>query len=85
MCAWKREIASLGVRCPNCRQLEELAREPAAAVGVKATSSTVTDIQQIMTYAIVGTPALVINDAVRFFVRIPQVEEVVAWLQEAKG
>ena len=77
------EIKILGTGCPKCKRLEQLAREAAAKVGVDATFTKVTDIQQIMTYPIVGTPGLVINGEVKSSGRIPQVEEVVAWMKEA--
>ena len=77
------EIKILGTGCPKCKRLEQLAREAAAQVGVDATFTKVTDIQQIMTYPIVGTPGLVINGEVKSSGRIPKVEEVVAWMKEA--
>jgi len=76
------EIKILGTGCPNCKRLEQIARDAAAKAGVEATFTKVTDIQQIMTYPIVGTPGLVINGEVKSSGRIPRPEEVVAWMKE---
>jgi small redox-active disulfide protein 2 len=77
------EIKILGTGCPKCKRLEEIAREAAAATGVQAVFTKVTDIQQIMNYPITSTPALVIDETVKSSGRLPRKEEVVAWVKEA--
>jgi small redox-active disulfide protein 2 len=77
------EIKILGTGCPKCKRLEQVAREAAAKAGVDASFTKVTSIQEIMTYPIVGTPGLVIDGEVKSSGRIPQLEEVVAWIQGA--
>ena len=77
------DIKILGIGCPKCKRLEQVARDAAAKAGVDATFAKVTDIRQIMAYPIVGSPGLVINGEVKSSGHIPQVEQVVAWMKEA--
>ncbi|MGB9592739.1 MAG: thioredoxin family protein [Anaerolineae bacterium] len=79
------EIKVLGTGCPNCLRLERVAREAAQEAGMQAEFVKVTDIAEIMTYPILGTPGLVINGKVKSSGRIPRKEEIIAWLKEAKG
>lgn len=76
------EIKILGTGCPNCKRLEQTAREAAATLGVDATFVKVTGVNEIMSYPIAHTPALVINGQVKCSGRQPSVQEVMAWLQE---
>ena len=77
------EIKILGIGCPKCKRLEQVAREAAAEAGIEATFTKVTEIKDIMAYPINGTPALVIDEQVKSAGRIPQKEEILAWLREA--
>jgi small redox-active disulfide protein 2 len=77
------EIKILGPGCPNCKRLERLARQAAAEVGLEATFTKVTTIQDIVSYPISSTPGLVVNEEVKSSGRIPRKEEVIAWLREA--
>jgi len=79
------EVRILGTGCPNCQRLERVAREAAQEAGVQAEFVKVTDIRQIMTYPILGTPGLVINGRVKSSGRIPRKEEIIAWLKEAEA
>ncbi len=79
------EIKILGIGCPKCKRLEELAREAAIEAGVEATFVKVTDVQAIMSYPIMSTPALVIDELVKSSGRLPRKEEIVAWLKEAQS
>ncbi|MBN1138663.1 MAG: TM0996/MTH895 family glutaredoxin-like protein [Anaerolineae bacterium] len=77
------EIKVLGTGCPNCQRLEKLAKEAAVEMGVEATFIKVTDMRKIMTYDIVGTPGLAINDKVVSSGRIPTKAEVTTWIANA--
>lgn len=76
------EILVLGPGCPNCDRLERVARQAVQEAGVEATIGHVTKMSEIMAYPITGTPALVINGALKASGRVPRKEEIVAWLQE---
>lgn len=76
-------VKILGSGCANCRKLESVAREAAAASGVQADFVKVTDMQQIMDYDLLSTPGLVINEKVVSSGRIPTVADVQGWLAQA--
>ena len=75
------EIKILGMGCPKCKRLEELAREAAGELGVEATFTKVKEMDAIMAYDIISTPALVINEEVKSSGRIPRKEDIVEWIQ----
>lgn len=77
------DIKVLGPGCPNCHRLERIVREAILEMGMEATISKVTDMRKIMTYDIVGTPGLVINNRVLSSGRIPTKAEVTTWLANA--
>jgi len=77
------EIKILGTGCPNCQRLERIAREAVTEMGVEATFVKVTDMRKIMTYDILGTPGLVINEKVASSGRIPTKSEIVSMLATA--
>jgi small redox-active disulfide protein 2 len=58
-------IKILGTGCPKCKKLETNAREAAAQAGLSAEIRKVTDINDIMRYNVVMTPALVIDEEVK--------------------
>ncbi len=78
------EIKILGGGCAKCERLEKLAREVAAEMGVEATFTKVKDLDAIMAYDVVSTPALVIDEEeVKPSGRVPRREEIVEWLRTA--
>ncbi len=77
------EIKILGTGCPKCKRLEQTARQAAEQAGVEATFVKVTDINDIMSYPIASTPALVVNGVVKSSGRLPSAQEIVGWLQPA--
>jgi len=79
------EIKILGGGCPKCQRLEALAREAAAELGVEAIFGHVKEMDKIMAYDIIGTPALVIDEVVKSSGRIPQKDKITAWIREAQN
>ena len=73
-------VKILGSGCANCKKLETVAREAAAASKVEAEFVKVTDMQQIMAYDLLSTPGLVVNEKLVSSGRIPTVAEVQKWL-----
>ena len=76
------EIKVLGMGCPNCKRLEKLTRQAAGELGVDATVVKVENMDQIMAYDILATPALVIDEKVVVSGRVPRKDEIAAWIQE---
>lgn len=77
------EIKILGTGCPKCKRLEQTARKAAEEAGIAATFVKVTDINDIMSYPIASTPALVMDGEVKSSGRLPSTQEIVGWLQSA--
>lgn len=75
------DIKILGSGCAKCKRLEQLTKEAADALGIEAIFDHVTDINKIMAYPIVATPALVINEEVKAAGRMPSKEEISTWLK----
>jgi small redox-active disulfide protein 2 len=73
-------VKILGSGCANCKKLEAVAREAAASAGLEAEFIKVTDMKTIMTYDMLSTPGLVINDQLVSSGRIPTQAEVRQWL-----
>ncbi len=70
------EIKILGSGCAKCKSLENLTRNVVKEEGIDAEIIKVEDIQEIMKYHIMVTPALVINEKVEIKGRIPSVSEL---------
>ena len=77
------EIKILGTGCANCKRLESVARQAVAEMGVEATITEVTDMAKIVSYDIVTTPGLVIDEKVVSSGRIPSKAEVTTWVTNA--
>jgi small redox-active disulfide protein 2 len=69
-------IKVLGGGCANCRSLEKAAGNAIAELNIEATIEKVQDFQEIASYGIMRTPALVINENVALYGRVPAVSEL---------
>ena len=74
-------IKILGSGCAKCNRLEQLTREVVAELGLAATFEHVTEMDKIMAYPIMTTPALVIDEEVKVSGRMPSRDEIKAWLK----
>jgi small redox-active disulfide protein 2 len=76
-------IKVLGPGCTNCKNLERVTREAVAALGIDATIEKVEDYPTIAAYGIMSTPALVVDEEVVVYGRVPKVGELSALLTPA--
>jgi len=76
-------IRILGTGCAKCQRLEQLTREVAAELGIAADFEHVREMDKIMAYPIMSTPALVVDEDVKCSGRIPSREEIAGWLRPA--
>ena len=74
------KIEILGTGCPKCKELEANARKALEATGKTAEVVKVTNIDDIIGYGVMSTPALVIDGEVKCSGRIPNPEEIGGWL-----
>lgn len=75
-------IKILGTGCPNCLRLEGLTNEVVKEMGVEADFEKVQDIPGILSYGIMSTPGLVINEKVKSFGKIPSKSEIKNYIEE---
>ena len=74
-------IKILGTGCAKCKRLEQLTREVVTELDLTAEFDHVTEMNKIMAYPIMSTPALVINEQVKVAGRMPSKEEIAGWLK----
>ena len=74
-------IKILGSGCAKCQRLEQLTREVAAELGIDAQFDHVREMDKIMAYPIMTTPALLIDEAVKVSGRMPSKDEISGWLK----
>ena len=69
-------IKILGTGCSRCDALEQVTRKAVSDLGIKASFQKVDDILEIMSYGIMHTPGLVVNNKVVMSGRVPSVTEI---------
>jgi len=69
-------IQILGMGCAKCDKLEERARQAAAELGLEFQVEKVKDLQQIMAFGVMVTPALVVDGVVKVAGKVPGVEDI---------
>ncbi|MBG0770263.1 MAG: TM0996/MTH895 family glutaredoxin-like protein [Anaerolineaceae bacterium] len=77
-------IKVLGGGCAKCKRLEADTRAVAEEMGLEPEFIKVKDMPEIMAYDVMSTPALVIDEKVMCFGRIPERAEIREWLEAAK-
>jgi len=70
------EIKVLGTGCARCKSLEKITIKAVDELNLEATVEKVEDIQKIMEYAIMCTPALVIDEKVVVSGQVPKIAEI---------
>ena len=76
------EIKVLGPGCPKCEATEKNVKEAVAESGLDAQVDKVTDVMEIAKYGVFGTPAVVIDGEVKSVGKIPDKEEIKAWIEQ---
>lgn len=71
-----KHIKILGTGCPKCKKTEAVVRRVVEEMGIEAQIEKVEDIQKIMAYDILSTPAVVIDEVVKVKGRIPEAAEI---------
>lgn len=77
-------IKILGTGCAKCIKLEELAKKAVAELNSDAVVEKVTNLDDIMSYGVMMTPGLVIDEQLKIAGKIPSVEQIKTWIQESK-
>jgi small redox-active disulfide protein 2 len=70
------KIQVLGTGCPKCKQLAKHTEEAAKALGLDAEIEKVTQINDILKFGILMTPALAVDGTVKSVGKLLSVEEI---------
>jgi small redox-active disulfide protein 2 len=70
------KIQILGTGCPKCKKLTENAEKAAHELGVEYEIIKVTDINEIMKFGVMMTPALVVENEVKSVGKVLNAEEI---------
>lgn len=69
-------IKVLGPGCMNCKTLERRTREALESLGIQATVDKVVDLDGIVSYGVMRTPGLVIDEKLVWQGGVPTVEAI---------
>jgi small redox-active disulfide protein 2 len=76
-----KKVQILGTGCPKCKKLAENSEAAAKALGIEYVIEKVTDINQIMKFGIMVTPALVVDGVVKVVGKVPEPEAIKDFLK----
>jgi small redox-active disulfide protein 2 len=75
------KIQVLGTGCPKCKQTAEAAEVAVKELGLGIAIEKVTNLNDIMQFGVMLTPALAVDGKVKVVGKVPTVEEVKVMLQ----
>lgn len=71
-----KEIKILGIGCPKCKKLADLTETAAKELNIEYQLEKVTDLNKIMEFGVMVTPALIVDGQVKVAGKIPKVEDI---------
>lgn len=71
-----KEIKILGTGCPKCQKLAEVVESVAREMNIDYKLEKVTDINKIMGFGIMITPALVVEGEIKIAGKIPKTDDI---------
>ena len=74
------EIKVLGPGCAKCSKTEKLVQEVIKETGVDASVEKVSDMMQIASYGVFGTPSVIVDGEVKCTGKVPKKEDIKAWI-----
>ncbi len=75
-----KDIKVLGTGCSNCKTTVALIEQIAQAKGVEITLQKIEEIQDIMAFGVMSTPAVVVDGKVVHAGGIPARDKIELWL-----
>jgi small redox-active disulfide protein 2 len=79
-----KKIKILGTGCARCEKLAEVAKKAAESAGIEYRLDKIQDLQEIMKYGVMMTPALVIDGVVKSVGKVPSTDEIKKMLKNDK-
>lgn len=71
-----KKLQVLGTGCPKCKKLMEVVQQTVKDLGIEAEVTKVEDINEILKFNVMMTPALAVDGVVKVVGRIPRPEEL---------
>ena len=71
-----KKLQILGTGCAKCTKLAEATEQAARSLGVPYEMEKVTEIQKIMAFGVMMTPALVVDEVVKLSGKVPSSDEI---------
>ena len=71
-----KKLQILGTGCPKCHKLAENVEAAAKALGIEYQLVKVTNINEIMKFGVMITPALAVDGKVKVSGKVPSPEEI---------
>ena len=71
-----KKVQILGTGCPKCKKLAENAENAAKELGIEYEIEKVTDINEIIEFGVMMTPALAVDGEVNVMGKVASVEEI---------
>jgi len=75
-----KKLQILGTGCPKCHKLAENTEAAAKALGLEYELVKVTNINEIMKFGVMMTPALAVDGQVKVAGKVPSPEEIKKYL-----
>jgi small redox-active disulfide protein 2 len=75
------KLQILGTGCAKCNKLQENAEQAARELGIEYEMEKVKDINKIMDFGVMITPALVVDGEVKVAGKVPSVEDIKKMMQ----
>lgn len=76
-----KKIQILGTGCPKCKKLADNAETAAQQSGIEYELEKVTDINKIMKFGVMMTPALAVDGQVKVVGKVASPEEIKTMIQ----
>ena len=71
-----KKLQVLGTGCPKCKKLAENVEVAAKALGIEYEIEKVTDINEIMKFGVMITPALAVDGQVKIVGKVPSPQDI---------
>ena len=71
-----KKIQILGTGCPKCKKLAENAEAAAKELAIEYDIEKVTDINEIMKFGVMMTPALAVDGQVKVVGKVPSQDDI---------
>ena len=75
-----KKLQVLGTGCPKCKQLAENAEAAAKTLGIEYELEKVTEINEMLKFGVMITPALVVDGEVKVVGKVPAPEQIAEML-----